>query len=126
MTAKLKAKPQLRHQMTEEDRQRNDTEMENWAVEHERRKEEGYFPKGVESEEGKICWESMCFVLKFEWNYSQNRHQIMTAGIAYGGSTWVLVGVSGNIYTIADFTETDVTTRTSGTSEHLLRVFYKE
>ena len=51
--------------------------MENWAVEHERRKEKGYFPKGVESEEGKICWESMCFVLKFEWNYSQNRHQIM-------------------------------------------------
>ncbi len=68
--------------MTEEDRQRNDTEMENWAVEHERRKEEGYFPKGVESEEGKICWESMCFVLKFEWNYSQNRHQIMKAGIS--------------------------------------------
>ena len=82
MTAKLKAKPQLRHQMTEEDRQRNDTEMENWAVEHERRKEEGYFPKGVESEEGKICWESMCWVLKFEWNYSQNRHQIIKAGIS--------------------------------------------
>ena len=82
MTAKLKAKSQLRHQMTEEDRQRNDTEMENWAVEHERRKEEGYFPKGVESEEGKICWESMCSVLKFEWNYSQNRHQIMKAGIS--------------------------------------------
>ena len=68
--------------MTGEDRQRNDTEIENWAVEHERRKEEGYFPKGVESEEGKICWESMCFVLKFEWNYSQNRHQIMKAGIS--------------------------------------------
>jgi len=82
MTSKLKAKSQLRHQMTEEDRQRDDTEMENWAVEHERRKEEGYFPKGVESEEGKICWESMCFVLKFEWNYSQNRHQIMKAGIS--------------------------------------------
>jgi len=56
--------------------------MENWAVEHERRKEEGYFPKGVESEEGKGCWESMCFVLKFEWNYSQNRHQIMESGIS--------------------------------------------
>ena len=82
MTAKLKAKSQLRHQMTEEDRQRNDKEMENWAVEHERRKEEGYFPKGVESEEGKGCWESMCFVLKFEWNYSQNRHQIMESGIS--------------------------------------------
>ena len=82
MTSKLKAKSQLRHQMTEDDRQRNDTEMENWAVEHERRKEEGYFPKGVESEEGKICWESMCWVLKFEWNYSQNRHQIMKAGIS--------------------------------------------
>ena len=41
MTSKLKAKSQLRHQMTEEDRQRNDKEMENWAVEHERRKEEG-------------------------------------------------------------------------------------
>lgn len=81
MTAKLKAKSQLRHHMTEEDRQRYDTEMEKWAVEHERRKEEGYFPKGVESEEGKICWESMCSVLKFEWNYSQNRHQIMKAGI---------------------------------------------
>ena len=80
--SKLKAKSQLRHQMTEEDRQRNDTKMENWAVEHERRKEEGYFPKGVESEEGKICWKSMCFVLKFEWNYSQNRHQIMKAGIS--------------------------------------------
>ncbi|SVE16061.1 uncharacterized protein METZ01_LOCUS468915, partial [marine metagenome] len=72
----------LTHQMTEEDRQRNDKEMENWAVEHERRKEEGYFPKGVESEEGKGCWESMCFVLKFEWNYSQNRHQIMESGIS--------------------------------------------
>ena len=82
MTAKLKAKSQLTHQMTEEDRQRNDKEMESWAVEHERRKEEGYFPKGVESEEGKICWESMCSVLKFEWNYSQNRHQIMKAGIS--------------------------------------------
>jgi len=82
MTSKLKAKSQLRHQMTEEDRQRNDKEMENWAVEHERRKEEGYFPKGVESEEGKGCWESMCFVLKFEWNYSQNRHQIMESGIS--------------------------------------------
>ena len=82
MTSKLKAKSQLRHQMTEEDRQRNDKEMESWAVEHERRKEEGYFPKGVESEEGKICWESMCWVLKFEWNYSQNRHQIMKAGIS--------------------------------------------
>jgi len=68
--------------MTEEDRQKNDTEIENWAVEHESRKEEGYFPKGVESEEGKICWESMSFVLKFEWNYSQNRHQIMKAGIS--------------------------------------------
>ncbi len=68
--------------MTGEDRQRNDSEIENWAVEHERRKEEGYFPKGVESDEGKICWESMCFVLKFEWNYSQNRHQIMKAGIS--------------------------------------------
>ena len=68
--------------MTDEDRQRNDKEMESWAVEHERRKEEGYFPKGVESEEGKICWESMCWVLKFEWNYSQNRHQIMKAGIS--------------------------------------------
>ena len=56
--------------------------MENWAVEHERRKEEGYFPKGIESEEGKGCWESMCFVLKFEWNYSQNRHQIMESGIS--------------------------------------------
>lgn len=82
MTSKLKAKSQLRHQMTEEDRQRNDKEMENWAVEHERRKEEGYFPKGIESEEGKGCWESMCFVLKFEWNYSQNRHQIMESGIS--------------------------------------------
>jgi len=82
MTAKLKAKSQLRHQMTEEDRQRNDTEMENWAVEHERRKEEGFFPEGVESEEGMICWESMCWVLKFEWNYSQNRHQIIESGIS--------------------------------------------
>ena len=82
MAAKLKAKSQLTHQMTEEDRQRNDTEIENWAVEHERRKEEGYFPKGVESEGGKICWESMCWLLKFEWNYSQNRHQIMKTGIS--------------------------------------------
>ena len=49
-----------------------------------------------------------------------------TYGIAYGGSTWVLVGVSGNIYTIADFSETDVTSRISGTTEHLWRVFYKE
>ena len=80
--SKLKAKSQLRHQMTEEDRQRNDTEIENWAVEHESRKEEGFFPEGVESEEGMICWESMCWVLKFEWNYSQNRHQIIESGIS--------------------------------------------
>ena len=82
MTAKLKAKSQLTHQMTEEDRQRNDKEVESWAVEHERRKEEGYFPKGVESEEGKGYWESMCWKPKFEWNYSQNRHQIMESGIS--------------------------------------------
>ena len=31
MTSKLKAKSQLRHQMTEEDRQRIDLEMEKYA-----------------------------------------------------------------------------------------------
>ena len=82
MTEKLKGKFQLRHEMSEEDRQRFDLEMEKFADEHERRKEEGYFPKGVESEEGKRYWESMCWALKFEWNYSQNRHQIMKAGIS--------------------------------------------
>ena len=81
MTEKLKGKFQLRHEMSEEDRQRFDLEMEKFADEQERRKEEGYFPKGVESEEGKRYWESMCWALKFEWNYSQNRHQIMKAGI---------------------------------------------
>ena len=82
MTEKLKGKFQLRHEMSEEDRQRFDLEMEKFADEQERRKEEGYFPKGVESEEGKRYWESMCWALKFEWNYSQNRHQIMKAGIS--------------------------------------------
>ena len=61
MTEKLKGKFQLRHEMSEEDRQRFDLEMEKFADEQERRKEEGYFPKGVESEEGKRYWESMCW-----------------------------------------------------------------
>ena len=46
-------------------------------------------------------------------------------GIVRGGTTWVLVGASGYISTISDG-ESDVTTRTSGTTEHLRRVFYKE
>ena len=46
-------------------------------------------------------------------------------GIVRGGTTWVLVGASGYISTISDG-ERDVTTRTSGTTEHLRRVFYKE
>ena len=49
-------------------------------------------------------------------------------GFVRGGSTWstwVYVGSSGTIYTSAD-TDTDVTARTSGTTEHLRRVFYKE
>ena len=82
MTEKLKGKFQLRNQMSVEDRQRYDTEMENWSDENERRKEEEFFPVGLESEEGKGCWESICWALNFEWNYSQNRHQIMESGIS--------------------------------------------
>ena len=82
MTEKLKGKFQLRHEMSEEDRQRFDLEMEKFADEQERRKEVGFFPVGLESEEGKGYWESMCWEPKFEWNYSQNRHQIMKAGIS--------------------------------------------
>ena len=47
-------------------------------------------------------------------------------GFVRGGSTWstwVYVGSSGTIYTSAD-TDTDVTARTSGTTESLRRVFY--
>ena len=47
-------------------------------------------------------------------------------GIAHGEKTTVFVGASGNIFTIDDSGESDVTTRTSGTTEHLRRVFYKE
>ena len=46
-------------------------------------------------------------------------------GIARGGTTWVWVGPSGTIYTSGD-DESDVTARTSGTTESLRRVFYKE
>ena len=46
-------------------------------------------------------------------------------GIARGGTTWVIVGASGYISTISD-SESDVTTRTSGTTWTLRRVFYKE
>ena len=82
MTEKLKGKFRLRNQMSVEDRQRIDLEMEKYADEQERRKEEGFFPVGLESEEGKGCWESICWALNFEWNYSQNRHQIMESGIS--------------------------------------------
>jgi len=44
-------------------------------------------------------------------------------GFVRGGSTWVYVGSSGTIYTAGD-TSTDVTSRTSGTTESLRRVFY--
>ena len=47
-------------------------------------------------------------------------------GFVRGGSTWstwVYVGSSGTIYTAAD-SDTDVTARTSGTTESLRRVFY--
>ena len=53
MTEKLKGKFQLRHEMSEENRQRFDLEMEKFADEQERRKEVGFFPVGLESEEGK-------------------------------------------------------------------------
>ena len=82
MTEKLKGKFRLRNQMSVEDRQKIDLEMEKYADEQERRKEEGFFPVGLESEEGKGCWESICWALNFEWNYSQNRHQIMESGIS--------------------------------------------
>ena len=45
-------------------------------------------------------------------------------GLARGGTTWVIVGTSGYISSITD-DESDVTTRTSGTTEYLRRVFYK-
>ena len=46
-------------------------------------------------------------------------------GIARGGTTWVAVGASGTISTIVD-DDDDFTSRTSGTTESLRRVFYKE
>ena len=46
-------------------------------------------------------------------------------GIARGGTTWVVTGSSGYISTISD-SESELTTRTSGTTESLRRVFYKE
>ena len=45
-------------------------------------------------------------------------------GIIYGNSTFVAVGKSGTILTSSD--ATTWTSRTSGTSEHLRRVTYKE
>ena len=45
-------------------------------------------------------------------------------GVARGGTTWVIVGTSGYISSISD-SDSDVTTRTSGTTEYLRRVFYK-
>ena len=46
-------------------------------------------------------------------------------GIARGGTTWVVTGSSGYISTISDC-ESELTTRTSGPTETLRRVFYKE
>ena len=46
-------------------------------------------------------------------------------GIVRGGIIWVIVGASGYISSIVDG-ESDVTTRTSGTTQSLRRVFYKE
>ena len=45
-------------------------------------------------------------------------------GIAYGNSTYVTVGDDGIIFSSTD-TNT-WTSRTSGTSKHFRRVFYKE
>jgi hypothetical protein len=45
-------------------------------------------------------------------------------GITYGNSTFMTVGNSGTILTSTD--ATTWTPRTSGTSEHLRRVTYKE
>ena len=48
-------------------------------------------------------------------------------GIAFGNSIWVMVGQSGNIYTTSDGTISTsmvVTSRTSGTTVNLRRVFY--
>ena len=44
-------------------------------------------------------------------------------GIARVSSTWVLAGASGYISSISD-SEDDLTTRTSGTTASLRRVFY--
>ena len=46
-------------------------------------------------------------------------------GIARGSTNWVIVGASGYISSIAD-SESDVTTRTSGTTQSLRRVFYND
>ena len=45
-------------------------------------------------------------------------------GIDYGNSIWVIVGKDGDIYTSSD--EETITSRTSGTTQKLRRVFYKE
>ncbi len=44
-------------------------------------------------------------------------------GIARGGTTWVVAGASGYISSISD-SEDDLTTRTSGTTASLRRVYY--
>jgi hypothetical protein len=45
-------------------------------------------------------------------------------GVTYGNSIWVIVGAEGYIFSTED--EDTLTSRTSGTTAHLNRVFYKE
>ena len=75
-------KSKLRHQMSPVERQEYDFEMEEWAREHQEKIEKGSIPEGLITDEGKKFWKSMCWALKFEWNYSDARYQIVESCIS--------------------------------------------
>ena len=75
-------KSKLRNQMSVRERQYYDLEMEKWAQEHEEKTKEGSTPEGLLTEEGKKYWKSISWALNFEWNYSDDRYQIMESSIS--------------------------------------------
>ena len=75
-------KSKLRNQMSVRERQYYDFEMEKWAQEHEEKTKEGSTPEGLITEEGKKYWKSISWALNFEWNYSDDRYQIMESSIS--------------------------------------------
>ena len=75
-------KSKLRNQMSVRERQYYDLEMEKWAQEHEEKTKEGSTPEGLLTEKGKKYWKSISWALNFEWNYSDDRYQIMESSIS--------------------------------------------